>query len=430
MQLAELLVERGLVGAGPGRSPAEPDAGSTRPGRAARCWRCRRRLAQPTCPPPPRDTYAEAKRPDQVVLTWKSGSDPAPPHELYAVYRDGVRDRARPASRGSWTSGCSRAPPTSTSCGRSAPEARAPTRPPARITTPAVARVRDRPLPPAAHARPARTSCGRPTSLPPPRSRFGPAGGAAGGRRARPAADAAATSCRCRNLRPARRTSTAGSRTASSATPARFTTPPAAPRRLLFRRDRRLRRSARRPRARTCAACSQDPRCDFAITTGDNAQIYGTEEEYREFVLGPAARPDRDEAVLAERRQPRLLQPPELPALLRAAERRRCYYSFTYGGVLFLSLDSNRFDAAPAAVAARRAGRLTGALQGRLLPSPAVVERPRIPQPRPPSAARAVRADPPARRRGPGAQRPRAELRALEAAALRAAQPARASSTS
>ena len=32
---------------------------------------------------------------------------------------------------------------------------------------------------------------------------------------------------------------------------------------------------------------SADPAVDLAITTGDNAQIYGTEDEYRRFVLGP-----------------------------------------------------------------------------------------------------------------------------------------------
>ena len=55
-------------------------------------------------PAAPRDTYAEATRPDQIVLTWKSGSDPAPPLELYAVYRDGVKlgEIAEPRFEDEW----------------------------------------------------------------------------------------------------------------------------------------------------------------------------------------------------------------------------------------------------------------------------------------------------------------------------------------
>ena len=55
-------------------------------------------------PAAPRDTYAEAMRPDSVVLTWKSGSDPAPPLELYAVYRDGVKigEVAEPRFEDQW----------------------------------------------------------------------------------------------------------------------------------------------------------------------------------------------------------------------------------------------------------------------------------------------------------------------------------------
>ena len=89
---------------------------------------------------------------------------------------------------------------------------------------------------------------------------------------------------------------------------------------------------------------SQDPRIDFAITTGDNAQVYGTEEEYRSFVLGPlrdliATKPfwpsvgNHDYYNLQNYKR------------FFALPNGGLYYSFTYGGVLFLSLDSNRFDA-------------------------------------------------------------------------------------
>jgi hypothetical protein len=84
---------------------------------------------------------------------------------------------------------------------------------------------------------------------------------------------------------------------------------------------------------------------DLAITTGDNAQIFGNEEEYRNYVLGPLRQ------FLASR--------PFWPAIgnhdyyglgnyLRyfALPGNERYYSFTYGGVLFLALDSNRITAA------------------------------------------------------------------------------------
>jgi chitodextrinase len=84
---------------------------------------------------------------------------------------------------------------------------------------------------------------------------------------------------------------------------------------------------------------------DFALTTGDNAQIYGTEQEYRDNVLRPLER------LIATRSLwpavgnhdyygfANYLRYFELPKPER-------YYSFTYGGVLFLSLDSNRYDSA------------------------------------------------------------------------------------
>jgi hypothetical protein len=86
-------------------------------------------------------------------------------------------------------------------------------------------------------------------------------------------------------------------------------------------------------------------RIDFAITTGDNAQLHAEETEYRNYVIEPLR------ALIAHR--------PFWPSIgnhdyenlhnylryfaLPAPER---YYSFNYGGVLFLSLDSNHYDAA------------------------------------------------------------------------------------
>ena len=123
---------------------------------------------------------------------------------------------------------------------------------------------------------------------------------------------------------------------------ARFTTPPGSPRDFSFGviGDFGIGTPAARANLRRL---SQDPRLDFAITTGDNAQIYGTEEEYRSFVLGPlreliATKPfwpsvgNHDYYNLQNYKR------------FFALPNGGLHYSFMYGGVLFLSLDSNRFD--------------------------------------------------------------------------------------
>jgi 3',5'-cyclic AMP phosphodiesterase CpdA len=83
---------------------------------------------------------------------------------------------------------------------------------------------------------------------------------------------------------------------------------------------------------------------DLALTTGDNAQLYGNEEEYRNWVLGP----------LLQFVTKRPLWPSVgnhdyygLDSYLRyfALPNNELHYSFEYGGVFFLALDSNRFDA-------------------------------------------------------------------------------------
>jgi hypothetical protein len=97
------------------------------------------------------------------------------------------------------------------------------------------------------------------------------------------------------------------------------------------------------PPARANLRRLAEDKIDFAITTGDNAQIYGTEEEYRQDVLRPLR------ALISTR--------PLWPAIgnhdyyglanyLRyfALPKPERYYSFNYGGVLFMSLDSNRYD--------------------------------------------------------------------------------------
>jgi 3',5'-cyclic AMP phosphodiesterase CpdA len=82
---------------------------------------------------------------------------------------------------------------------------------------------------------------------------------------------------------------------------------------------------------------------DFAITTGDNAQLHAAEQEYRDYVIEPlrkliSTRPfwpaigNHDYENLHNYLRYFALPPPER------------YYSFTYGGVLFMALDSNRYD--------------------------------------------------------------------------------------
>jgi acid phosphatase type 7 len=89
---------------------------------------------------------------------------------------------------------------------------------------------------------------------------------------------------------------------------------------------------------------SADPAVNLAITTGDNAQIYGTEDEYRRFVLGPL----RD-LIATKPFWPSVGNHDyyNLQNYLRffALPNGGLYYSFTYGGVLFVALASNRFDA-------------------------------------------------------------------------------------
>jgi calcineurin-like phosphoesterase family protein len=114
------------------------------------------------------------------------------------------------------------------------------------------------------------------------------------------------------------------------------------------------------PAARANLQRLASDRIDFAITTGDNAQVFGTEQEYRENVLRPLA------ALISSR--------PFWPSIgnhdyyglanyLRyfALPKPERYYSFTYGGVLFLSLDSNRYDAGQKSWARAELARSTAA---------------------------------------------------------------------
>ena len=118
-------------------------------------------------PAAPRDPYAEATRPDQVVLTWRSGSDPAPELERYAVYRDGVRvgETDTPRFVDEWLLESTRYEYVVRALGPDGESAGLARR---ADHDPAVPGVRDRALSPAADTDRRRRSYGRPTSPPRP----------------------------------------------------------------------------------------------------------------------------------------------------------------------------------------------------------------------------------------------------------------------
>ena len=290
-------------------------------------------------PAAPRDTYAEATRPDQIVLTWKSGSDPAPPLELYAVYRDGVKlgEIAEPRFEDQWLLAGKTYEYVVRAIGSDGESADSP---PARITTPP----------------------SRAFEIGPYLQQLSATGGAVVWQTYDPATTALAFGLAGTPLQVVHRDATLSRRHVVALPPlapsstyeyrwesdgklgdlARFTTPPLAPGNFSFGviGDFGIGTPSARSNLRRL---SQDKRLDFAITTGDNAQIYGTEEEYRSFVLGPlrdliATKPfwpsvgNHDYYNLQNYKR------------FFALPGNGLYYSFTYGGVLFVSLDSNRFD--------------------------------------------------------------------------------------
>ena len=174
---------------------------------------------------------------------------------------------------------------------------------------------------------------------------------------------------------------------------------------------------------------SHDPRLDFAITTGDNAQIYGTEEEYRSFVLGPL----RD--LIATK--------PFWPSVgnhdYYNLQNYKRFFALPNGGLL-LQLHLRRravpvarlepLRRAPAALAARRAARVEARCKVAYFHHPLWSSGRGYRSHTRHLRREPLRPDPAARRRRPRAQRPRAELRALQAAALAAGAAGAASCTS
>ena len=290
--------------------------------------------------PPPRDPYVEATRPDQVVLTWRSGSDPAPPDERYAIFRDGARvgESDTPRFVDEWLLENTRYEYVVRAIGRGGESVDSSA---ARITTPPSKAFEIGPylqqLTPTGARIVWQTYEAATTVL-----RFGPANGPLS------VIERDADLVRrhvvpVRDLQPDSAYSYRWESDGKLGEVSTFRTPAPGPDDFSFGviGDFGIGTPAARANLRRL---SLDPAVDLAITTGDNAQIYGTEEEYRSFVLGPL----RD-LIATKPFWPSVGNHDyyNLQNYLRffALPNGGLHYSFTYGGVLFLSLDSTRFDA-------------------------------------------------------------------------------------
>jgi hypothetical protein len=286
----------------------------------------------------PRDLYGEAKRPDEVSLTWNRGGAEPVPGEHYLVYRDGVQVADTPAVSfiERWLLGG-----VSYSYEVVAADGAGETSAPAKVTvtTPASSAFEIGPylqqLQPTKAAIVWQTYDPATTAL-----QFGPVGGLLGTIERDSRLDRRHVVF-ARDLQPGTEYEYRWESDGKLSEPFTFRTPTPSPAAFSFGviGDYGIGSPAARANLRRL---SEDSRIDLALTTGDNAQIYGTEDEYRNFVLGP----------LRELIQHR----PFWPSIgnhdyynLQNYERFFAlpnggkYYSFNYGGVLFLALDSYRF---------------------------------------------------------------------------------------
>lgn len=295
-------------------------------------------------PQPPRDVYAEAPRADQVVLTWRPGVEPPPGQatptgEHYQVFRDGqlIADTTQLKLTDAWLAEQRRYEYVVRAVDPVGLTADAPAL--AVSTPPFAAGLELQPYLQQLSATRAvivwQTFAPATTSL-----YFGPAGG--------PDANVARNPKLTRDhvvvvngLTPA---TTYGYRWETDGRigpQATFSTPAASPSSFSFGviGDFGVPTPAAHANLRRLAGDG----LDFAITTGDNAQIFGNEEEYRNYVLGPiqdfiARRPlwpsvgNHDYYGLGNYRR---------YFALPGNER---YYAFNYGSTLFVALDSNRYD--------------------------------------------------------------------------------------
>ena len=292
-------------------------------------------VAQPL---PPRDVYGEAKRADEVALSWRSGAEQPAPGEHYLVFRDGVEvaDTQTLGFTDRWLLGGKSyvyVVAAADAAGESAAAA------PVTVTTPLSSAFEIGPylqqLQDTSTAIVWQTYDPATTVL-----HFGPAGGLLGtlGRDPRLTRRHAV---RVNGLQPGTEYQYRWESDGKLSELFSFRTPPASPSSFTFGVIGDFGIGSAAARA-NLARLSEDPKVDLALTTGDNAQIYGTEEEYRNFVLGPLR-------ALIQRR-------PFWPSVgnhdyynfqnyrrFFDLPRQGRYYKFTYGGVLFLALDSNSF---------------------------------------------------------------------------------------
>jgi hypothetical protein len=301
------------------------------------------RAAHGGSPQHPRDVYAEAPRPDQVVLSWSPGEPSAtggaPPGEHYRVLRDGapIADTSQLRLVDPWLPEGSRFTYEVRAIdeqGRSADSE------PIAITTPPFGAGLElgpylQQLGPTRAVVVWQTYTPATTSL-----HFGPTGSDLENvtRDSKLSRDHVVA---VDGLVPGTTYSYRWESDGRLGEPGEFRTPASAPASFSFGviGDFGVPTPAARANLRRLVL---DP-VDFALTTGDNAQIYGNEEEYRNYVIGPlhefvAKRPfwpsigNHDYYGLDSYRR---------YFALPGNER---YYSFSYGGVLFVALDSNRYD--------------------------------------------------------------------------------------
>jgi hypothetical protein len=295
-------------------------------------------------PLPPRDVYAEALRPDQVRLTWRPGVEPAPGEvssERYQVLRNGqlVAETTELRLTDSWLAESTRysyvvrAIDAQGEASESAP---------VEISTPQFQAGLE--LAPYLQQL-------TPTSVAVVWQTYGPATtslyfGQAGGTQANVAREPGLRRdhvVKVTGLSPATLYSYRWESDGRIGPSAEFRTPPASTSRFSFGviGDFGIPTAASHANLRRLAR----DRIDFAITTGDNAQLHAAEDEYRNYVIEPlreliAKRPfwpsvgNHDYENLGNYLRYFALPEPER------------YYSFTYGGVLFVALDSNRYDSA------------------------------------------------------------------------------------
>jgi hypothetical protein len=289
-------------------------------------------------PLPPRDVYGEAKRADEIALSWKPGAEQPPSDEHYLVMRDGVQVADTPAlaftdrwllERHSYTY------VVITANGRGETAAA----PPVTVATPLSHAFEIGPY--LQQLKPSKTAVVWQTYDPATTAlHFGPAGGPL----RTVAQDLTLTRrhvVRLHGLEPGAVYEYRWESDGRLSGRFSFRTPAASPSEFTFGviGDYGIGSAAARANLRRL---SEDPDVDLALTTGDNAQIYGTEAEYRDFVLGPLR------GLITQR--------PFWPSVgnhdyynIQNYERffvlpnQGKYYSFTYGGVLFMALDSYRF---------------------------------------------------------------------------------------